>query len=78
MTATNALRKLYQGKDTFHKFWAEFQRLTAELEISPESIIAELKYRVSYDLQTAIVTEINIASVYELTQKCIAIDQNLQ
>jgi hypothetical protein len=24
ITVTNALRKLYQGKDTFHKFWAEF------------------------------------------------------
>jgi hypothetical protein len=46
--------------------------------MSPESIITEFKYRVSYDFQAAIVTEINIISVYELAQKCILIDQNLQ
>jgi hypothetical protein len=50
MTAMNALRKLYQGKDTFYKFWAKFQRLTAELEMSEEFMITEFRYRVSYDL----------------------------
>jgi hypothetical protein len=46
-TARQAYRKLYQNKDTFATFWAEFQRLTVELDIDEETLINDLCHKVN-------------------------------
>jgi len=77
-TARQAYRKLYQNKDTFATFWAEFQRLTVELDIDEETLIDDLRHKVNSKMQNALVTEINPTSLHALARKCLLIDQNLQ
>lgn len=77
-TATEAFRKLYQGSKTFNDFWADFQRYTSEMDITEESKIDELRHKVSFKIQSALVSELNPASVYDLARKCQFIDQNLR
>jgi branched-subunit amino acid aminotransferase/4-amino-4-deoxychorismate lyase len=43
-TAQRAYRKLFQNKDNFATFWAEFQRLTIELDYSEETLIDDLRH----------------------------------
>jgi hypothetical protein len=73
-----AYRKLYQNKDSFATFWAEFQRLTVELDIDEETLINDLRHKVSSKMQAALVTEINPISLHALARKCLLIDQNIQ
>ena len=73
-TARQAYRKLYQNKDTFATFWAEFQRLTVELEINEETLIDDLRHKVNSKMQAALVTEINPVSLHALARKCLLID----
>jgi hypothetical protein len=70
-------RKLYQNSKPFHEFWAEFQRLAAEIEMPVETQQDELRLRVSRDVQTALASVFDITDVYELAQKCMVIDNNL-
>jgi TolA-binding protein len=77
-TARQAYRKLYQNKDTFSTFWAEFQRLTVELDIDEETLIDDLRHKVNTKMQNALITEINPTSLHALARKCLLIDQNLQ
>lgn len=77
-TARQAYRKLYQNKDTFSSFWAEFQRLTVELDIDEETLIDDLRHKVNTKMQNALITEINPTSLHGLARKCLLIDQNLQ
>ena len=77
-TARQAYRKLYQNKDTFATFWAEFQRLTVELDIDEETLIDDLRHKVNSKMQAALVTEINPVSLHTLARKCLLINQNLQ
>jgi hypothetical protein len=77
-TARQAYRKLYQNKDSFATFWAEFQRLTVELDIDEETLIDDLRHKVSSKMQAALVTEINPISLHALARKCLLIDQNIQ
>jgi len=73
-TARQAYRKLYQNKDTFATFWAEFQRLTVELDIDEETLIDDLRHKVNSKMQNALVTEINPTSLHALARKCLLID----
>ena len=73
-TARQAYRKLYQNKDTFATFWAEFQRLTVELDIDEETLIDDLRHKVNSKMQAALVTEINPVSLHTLARKCLLID----
>ncbi|OAF55117.1 hypothetical protein VC83_08484 [Pseudogymnoascus destructans] len=50
-TAQTEYCKLYQGKNTFATFWAEFQRLTAELDYSEET--ENYRYTTDRDSETA-------------------------
>ena len=73
-TTRQAYRKLYQNKDTFATFWAEFQRLTIELDIDEETLINDLRHKVNSKLQNALVIEINPSSLHALARKCLLID----
>ena len=37
--------KLYQGRRSFAEFWAEFQRLAAELDYNQTSMIDDLRFK---------------------------------
>jgi hypothetical protein len=78
MTALQEFRKLYQGNKDFNSFWAEFQRLAAEIDYSPETLIDELRNKVSAELERAIITETDPVDVYALACKCQLYDQNIQ
>jgi hypothetical protein len=78
MTALQEFRKLYQGNKDFNSFWAEFQRLAAEIDYSPETLIDELRNKVSAELERAIITETDPVDVYALARKCQLYDQNIQ
>jgi hypothetical protein len=77
-TAQCAYRKLFQNKDTFATFWAEFQRLTIELDYSEETLIDDLRHKVNLRMQTALIAETSPSSLHALAQKCLLIDQNIQ
>lgn len=77
-TAQNDFRKLYQGTKDFNSFWADFQRLSSELDYSPKTLISELRNKVSAELERAIITEIDPVDVYALARKCQLYDQNIQ
>jgi hypothetical protein len=78
MTALQEFRRLYQGNKDFNSFWAEFQRLAAEIDYSPETLIDELRNKVSAELERAIITETDPGNVYALARKCQLYDQNIQ
>ncbi|ELR02722.1 hypothetical protein GMDG_05668 [Pseudogymnoascus destructans 20631-21] len=77
-TAQRAYRKLFQNKDNFATFWAEFQRLTVELDYSEETLIDDLHHKVNTKMQTALIAEINPSSLHAFAQKCLLIHQNIQ
>ena len=70
MTALQEFRKLYQGNKDFNSFWAEFQRLSTEIDYSLETLIDELRHKVSAELERAIITETDPVDVYALACKC--------
>ncbi|OAF61213.1 hypothetical protein VC83_02476 [Pseudogymnoascus destructans] len=76
----NLMQELYsvQNKDNFATFWAEFQRLTVELDYSEETLIDDLCHKVNTKMQTALIAEINPSSLHAFAQKCLLIDQNIQ
>src|SRR5271168_3581402 len=74
-TSLMSFRKLYQGRQDFNTFWAEFQRLSAELDFSQETLIDELRNKVSAELERALITELNPDTVQELARKCQLYDQ---
>lgn len=77
-TAMMEFRKLYQRSQDFNTFWAEFQRLVAELDFTEETLIDELRNRVSHELAEKLITEINVNSVYDLARKCQLYEQNMK
>ncbi|ELR07455.1 hypothetical protein GMDG_08424 [Pseudogymnoascus destructans 20631-21] len=77
-TAQTEYHKLYQGKNTFATFWAEFQRLTAELDYSEETLLDDLRFKINQSLQKALVAEVGTTTLHEFAKKCMLVDQNLQ
>jgi hypothetical protein len=76
--ASDDLRRLYQNNTPFHTFWAEFQRLAAETEMAESTQLEELGYRVSTELQQALLAVDNVSTVYELAQRCMTMDAKIQ
>jgi hypothetical protein len=77
-TTKTEYRKLYQGKNTFAAFCAEFQRLTAELDYSEETLLDDLRFKINQGMQKALVAEVGTTTLYEFAKKCMLVDQNLQ
>jgi len=77
-TARNEFRNLKQGNRDFHSFWSDFQRLTADLEESDETLVEELRHKVSIEIRTALAADRNTTDLFELAQSCQYIDQELR
>lgn len=75
-TATIAFRKLYQNKSTFRDFWVEFLSLTAELDMTQETLIIELRNRMNRDLSRQFLADESIKTVYDLARKCQLYEDN--
>jgi hypothetical protein len=76
--AADDFRRLYQNNTPFHTFWAEFQRLAAETEMPESTQLEELGYRVSAELQHALLAVNDVGTVYELAQRCMTMDAKIQ
>ncbi|OAF62475.1 hypothetical protein VC83_00676 [Pseudogymnoascus destructans] len=59
-------------------FWAEFQRLTTELDYSEETLLDDLRFKVNQQMQKALVAEVGATTLHEFAKKCMLIDQNIQ
>ncbi|ELR03723.1 hypothetical protein GMDG_08938, partial [Pseudogymnoascus destructans 20631-21] len=77
-TAQTEYRKLYQRNNTFAVFWAEFQRLTTDLDYSEETLLDDLRFKVNQQMQKALVAEVGATTLLEFAKKCMLIDQNIQ
>jgi hypothetical protein len=77
-TAQRAYLKLYQGKRSFAEFWAEFQRLAAELDYSQTSMIDDLRFKLNPSLQNALVHIPDPTDICEFARTCQRVDQRLK
>lgn len=77
-TAQRAYLKLYQGKRSFAEFWAEFQRLAAELDYNQTSMIDDLRFKLNPSLQNALVHVPDPTDIYEFARTCQRVDQRLK
>ena len=78
-TAMNNFRSLKQGSKDFNTFWAEFQRLAAELDHNEETLIGELKYKLSWEMSRQLATgDLEPTDLYEFAQKCQRLYQSLK
>lgn len=78
-TALTEFRKLRQGMKEFNGFWADFQRLSAELDHNEETLIEELRDKLSIEIQRQLATgEDDPADLYDFARRCQRIDQRLR
>jgi len=77
-TARNEFRNLKQGNRDFNSFWSDFQRLTADMDESEETLVEDLRHKVSIELRTALAADRNTTDLFELAQSCQYIDQELR
>ncbi len=68
--------KLYQNKIFFHEFWMKFQRFSAELEYNNKTLLNNLQYKISSDLQQAMLNE-QITNLNEFVNICMQVDVKL-
>ena len=77
--AMNSFRALKQGSKDFNTFWAEFQRLAAELEHNEATLISELKYKLSWEMSLQLATGDQAPTdLYAFAQKCQRLYQDLK
>lgn len=76
LTAQREYQKLYQGSRPFKDFWADFQRLAAELDYTQSGFMADLRIKVSTTIMEKIAGE-EFTSLVEMSKKCLVIDQHL-
>ena len=77
-TAQREYSKLYQGRKPFSEFWAEFQRLAAELEYNQTSLIDDLRHKLNPNLQTALINAPDPIDLYSFAKDCQRVDQRLR
>jgi hypothetical protein len=69
-TAQRAYLQLYQGRRPFAEFWAEFQRLAAELDYNQTSIIDDLRFKLNPSLQNALLNVPDPIDIYDFARTC--------
>lgn len=77
-TARNEFRLLRQTNKDFNIFWADFQRLAADAEMPEDTLIDELQYKVSNEIQDKLIGFDEWDSLQKLAEKCQRIDQELR
>ncbi len=75
-TTQHQYLKLYQNKIFFHEFWMKFQRFSAKLEYNNETLLNDLQYKISSDLQRATLNEW-IMNLNEFVDICMQVDVRL-
>ncbi len=68
--------KLYQNKIFFHEFWMKFQRLSAKLEYNNETLLNDLQYKISSDLQRVMINEWTM-NLNEFVNICMQVNVRL-
>ena len=68
--------KLYQNKIFFHEFWMKFQRFSAELEYNNKTLLDDLQYKISSDLQRVMLNEW-ITNLNEFVNICMQVNVKL-
>ena len=76
-TARSEFRKLLQGKQEFQLFYAQFRRLAAVLKYDEITLIDELREKVNYQIQDALVGR-RYDTLNETAQQCALIDMDVQ
>ena len=74
--ARQEYRSLYQKDREFSGFWADFQRLSSELNKDKEDMLEDLRDRISPDLQRATLAE-TFEDVYAFAEKCSTLEPRL-
>lgn len=77
-TARNEFRLLRQTKKDFNTFWADFQRLAADAEMPEDTLIDELQYKVSNEIQDKLIGFDEWDNLQKLAEKCQRIVQELR
>jgi hypothetical protein len=75
-TAQRQYLKLYQNKTSFHEFWMEFQRFSAELGYNNETLLDDLQHKINPDLQRATLNE-RTTDLNEFADICMRADVRL-
>ena len=76
-TAALEFQRLYQGNKPFNDFWAEFQRLSVELNTDAATLLFHLRDKLNRDMKEAMIMD-NSTTTLELAQKCRVVDRRLQ
>lgn len=76
-TALAEYQKLTQANKPFSNFWPDFQRLTAELDMTPLALMDDFKTKISRELKTSI-RGLKFVDVWELARTCQEIDRDIQ
>ena len=77
-TARNEFRTLKQGNRDFNSFWSDFQRLTADMDESEETLVEDLRHKVSVEIRAALATDRNTSNLFALAETCQYIDVELR
>ncbi len=72
-TTQRQFLKLYQNKIFFHEFWIKFQRLNAKLKYDNETLLNDLQYKISSDLQRVMINE-RTMNLNEFVNICMQVD----
>jgi hypothetical protein len=77
-TTQRAYLKLYQGRRSFAEFWAEFQRLAAELDYNQTSMIDDLRFKLNPSLQNALIHVPDPTDIYKFVRTYQRVNQRLK
>lgn len=75
-TAHSEFRALTQGRSRFTDFWAEFQRITLDLSMDEQTLVAELRSKVNRSMKQALVNDVAPTTLRALAQRCVRYEIN--
>lgn len=75
-TAHSEFRALTQGRSRFADFWAEFQRITLDLLMDEQTLIAELRSKVNRTMKQALVNDVAPTTLRALAKRCVRYEIN--
>ena len=66
----NEFRALRMSDKNFYFFWAEFQRISVDLNYNENTLMTKMIHKLHSKLQRLIMIEHQIANIYNLTKQC--------
>ena len=70
LTAINEFRALRMGDKDFHTFWAEFQRISFDLNYADDVLMTEMIHKLHNRIQRSIAIAPEAKNIYELAHQC--------